>query len=407
MKLFVGLLLAFIIATNGRAADTSSLEGKIVCGYQGWFRAEGDGSGLGWVHFGAGKRFAPGSCTFDLWPDTSGFEVSERFPTPFVFEDGSTAELFSSIHPKTVRRHFQWMREYGIDGAFVQRFGTVIASPRERPSADQVLSNCIEAAIAEDRTLTVMYDLTNFPASGFSAIARDWRRILENGWAQNRCAQKHAGRPLVAVYGLGFAKQPAALEEWRTLLAELRASGCSIMLGIPTYWREAKGDALSDNAFHELLRDADILSPWTVGRMARIADVDHIAANVWKKDSEWCDKEGKGYVPVIFPGFSWHNLSKNRGEEAKLDAIPREGGRFLWKQALEAKRAGAKTLYVAMFDEIDEGTAVMKCSPKRPVGESPFVDLSDVPSDHYLWLCGQAGRMIRREIAEPDVLPLR
>jgi hypothetical protein len=252
-----------------------------------------------------------------------------------------------------------------------------------------------------------MYDLTNFPASEFSAIARDWRRILENGWAQNRCAQKHAGRPLVAVYGLGFAKQPAALEEWRTLLAELRASGCSIMLGIPTYWREAKGDALSDNAFHELLRDADILSPWTVGRMARIADVDHIAANVWKKDSEWCDKEGKGYVPVIFPGFSWHNLSKNRGEEAKLDAIPREGGRFLWKQALEAKRAGAKTLYVAMFDEIDEGTAVMKCSPKRPVGESPFVDLSDVPSDHYLWLCGQAGRMIRREIAEPDVLPLR
>jgi hypothetical protein len=179
------------------------------------------------------------------------------------------------------------------------------------------------------------------------------------------------------------------------------------MLGIPTYWREAKGDALSDKAFHQLLRDADILSPWTVGRMARINDVDRIAANVWKKDSEWCDKEGKGYIPVIFPGFSWHNLSKNRGEEAKLDAIPRQGGRFFWKQALEAKRAGAKTLYVAMFDEVDEGTAVMKCSPKRPAGESPFVDMSDAPSDHYLWLCGQAGRMIRREIAESDVLPSR
>ena len=407
MNLIAFLLLALIRATSLRAADTASLEGKVVCGYQGWFRAEGDGSGLGWVHFGDGKGFGPGSCTFDLWPDMSGFEESERFPTSFMFEDGSVAELFSSVHPKTVRRHFHWMREYGIDGAFIQRFGNVIASPRMRPSADKVLSHCIEAAIAEDRTLTVMYDLTNLPASEFPIIARDWRRILENGWGQNGCSQKHAGRLLVAVYGLGFAKQPAAIEEWRTLLAELRATGCSIMLGIPTYWREAKGDASSDKAFHELLREADILSPWTVGRMRNTNDVDHIAVNVWQRDVEWCGKEGKGYVPVIFPGFSWHNLSRSRGEEAKLDAIPRQGGRFLWKQALEAKRAGAKTLYVAMFDEIDEGTAVMKCSQKRPTGMSPFVDLSDVPSDHYLWLCGQAGRMLRQEMGETDVLPLR
>jgi hypothetical protein len=88
-----------------------------------------------------------------------------------------------------------------------------------------------------------------------------------------------------------------------------------------------------------------------------------------------------------------------------VDQIPRLGGRFLWSQAVAARAAGAKTLYVAMFDEIDEGTAIMKCGGPRPVGS--FVDLSDVPSDHYLWLSGQAGRMLRGEIpASPD-LPQR
>jgi hypothetical protein len=64
-------------------------------------------------------------------------------------------------------------------------------------------------------------------------------------------------------------------------------------------------------------------------------------------------------------------------------------------------------VYVAMFDEIDEGTAIMKCGGPRPVGASPFVDLSDVPTDHYLWLTGQIGRMFRGELAATPELPKR
>ena len=64
-------------------------------------------------------------------------------------------------------------------------------------------------------------------------------------------------------------------------------------------------------------------------------------------------------------------------------------------------------IYVAMFDEIDEGTAIMKCGGPRPVGASPFVDLSDVPTDHYLWLTGQIGRMLRGEIPATAELPKR
>jgi hypothetical protein len=119
----------------------------------------------------------------------------------------------------------------------------------------------------------------------------------------------------------------------------------------------------------------------------------------------WCEAHGKGYLPVVFPGFSWRNLSALRGKDAKLDQIPRLSGRFLWSQAVAARAAGAQTLYVAMFDEIDEGTAIMKCGGPRPVGS--FVDLSDVPTDHYLWLSGQAGRMLRGEIPASSDLPQR
>ena len=34
-----------------------------------------------------------------------------------------------------------------------------------------------------------------------------------------------------------------------------------------------------------------------------------------------------------------------------------------------AIQAGAEMIYVAMFDEIDEGTAIFKCAKKVPVGK--------------------------------------
>src|SRR5260370_15329877 len=44
------------------AVDTSSLEGKVMCGYQGWFTAEGDGAARGWTHWKGNDGFKPGSC---------------------------------------------------------------------------------------------------------------------------------------------------------------------------------------------------------------------------------------------------------------------------------------------------------------------------------------------------------
>jgi hypothetical protein len=382
-----------------------TLVGKVVTGYQGWFRAEGDASGLGWVHYGRGKGFSPEAYSFDIWPDLTEFTPEERYPSPFKFADGKTAELFSSVHPQTVRRHFRWMKDYGIDGAMLQRFAVNLGESRNADSLAMVLRNCTEAANAEGRALTVMYDLTGLSPEKFRTVSDDWRRLVADGQAKQPCAQFHQGKPLVALWGLGFKERPPALKEWADLIADVKSTGAAIMIGVPAYWREQKNDAVSDPALHDLIRKADVISPWTVGRCNDPKGAAELAKQVWAPDIAWCRTKQKTYLPVIFPGFSWSNLSASKGQKAAKNAISRLGGRFLWSQAVAAREAGAKSLYIAMFDELDEGTAVMKCGGPRPVGN--FVDLSDVPTDHYLWLSGQAGRMLRGEIPAGSKLPKR
>jgi hypothetical protein len=43
-----------------------------------------------------------------------------------------------------------------------------------------------------------------------------------------------------------------------------------------------------------------------------------------------------------------------------------------------AIRAGAEMIYVAMFDEIDEGTAIFKCAKEVPTGKSTFVPIEEI-----------------------------
>jgi hypothetical protein len=74
---------------------------------------------------------------------------------------------------------------------------------------------------------------------------------------------------------------------------------------------------------------------------------------------------------------------------------------------VEAKRAGATTLYQAMFDEMDEGAAVFKCTNDPPAGASRFLSLEGLPSDHYLWLTGMGGKLLRGEVKVTEALPPR
>jgi hypothetical protein len=111
--------------------DSDSLTGKVICGYQGWFRAAGDPAGSGWGHY-VHEDFS--DLTVEMWPDMLEHTEAEKYPVPgWKHADSSQAYLFSSANKRTVLRHFQWMEAYGIDGVAVQRFisGGNLDLPRE------------------------------------------------------------------------------------------------------------------------------------------------------------------------------------------------------------------------------------------------------------------------------------
>lgn len=390
---------------------SETLTGKVMCGYQGWFTTPADGSGRGWRHYPTKGQFKPGFCNIDLWPDVSELDDDEKYPTPFVHADGRKAVVFSSHHRKTVLRHIQWLEQYGIDGVFVQRFAVETIQPLDLRHCNTVLAHCREGANRFGRCYAVMYDLSGLAKDGTRHVIEDWKLIVDRMRLgrdpKDDAYARHGGKPVVAVWGIGFNDgRQYTLAECERLVDFLkhdeRYGGCTVMLGVPTGWRTLDADSVKDSALHRVVAKGDIISPWTVGRYRSLQDVSTHAER-WQKDIQWCTAHGNEYLPVVFPGFSWHN----QNPKSPLDQIPRLKGQFLWRQYFEAKRAGATMIYQAMFDEMDEGTAIFKCTNDPPVGKSRFLTLDGLPSDHYLWLTGMGGRLLRSEIAATEEAPAR
>ncbi|MGI9240167.1 MAG: glycoside hydrolase family 71/99-like protein [Verrucomicrobiales bacterium] len=399
--------LCWIRPATSAEVDTSTLRGKVMCGYQGWFNCEGDGAGLAWTHWarGRGRLPGPGNITVDLWPDMKEYGAAERYATDFKNADGSPAEVFSSHNRQTVLRHFDWMREYGIDGAFVQRFANGLRGGRMLRHKDVVLGHCREGAKSAGRAYAVMYDLSGIRRGGTAVVREDWARLRgESKITADAAYLKHEGKPLVAVWGIGFGDgRDYSLDECQELVEFLKSDGCAVMLGVPTGWRRGERDAVKDPQLKQIIALADVVSPWTIGRYRSPEQAARHGEKVLKPDLAWCRERDIDFLPVVFPGFSWSNL---KGGQEQLGAIPRLKGRFLWSQFVAAKRAGCEMIYVAMFDEVDEGTAIFKCSDNPPnSGKTKFLTLEGLPSDYYLRLTGAGARLLRGELPMGEAVP--
>jgi hypothetical protein len=379
----------------------TSYEGLVMAGYQGWFNAEGDGADRGWHHYEKHGQFKPGESTIDFWPDVS--EYDKTYKTAFDFANGEKVFTYSAYDEESVDLHFKWMQEYGIDGVFMQRFVSEIKKASGKRHFNKVLENALKAAKKYDRAISVMYDLSGSTSEELNIVYEDWKELQKIFDLFNNKTHptylRHNGMPLVAIWGVGFNdRRKYSIADAGKLVTNIKndINPSSVLLGVPYYWRELKRDTENSSQLHPLISDVDIILPWAVGRYNN--DSYTIAKDIITGDIEKCKSMGVDYVPLVFPGFSWGNL---KNQPNNYDQIPRNEGNFLWNQIATAKLAGAKMLYVAMFDEVDEGTAIFKCLKQDNLplnGDGRFVGIENgVDNDYYLWLTGQAAKWFRGE----------
>jgi hypothetical protein len=389
--------------------DASTLTGKHLVGYQGWFGTPNDGQNNGWDHWFRGGATAD-NANFDLYPNTQEFFDSELYDTAMTLKDGRRAGLYSSHNVRTLQRHFDWMADYGIDGVSIGRFinGTKVDHIRRR--LDGFLLKLRRAAEESGRVFFIWYDVTDCPGPTFVAdMQRDWTYIVEVLRPQESPSYlHHKGKPVLGVWAAGSGTCPRFPNDWITLTRWLKTqpgNGATVWLGSSRDWR-------TDSIWRPVLDTADIVAPWAITGCTDLASADAFCRDVVEADIAYTKARGQDYVPLIFPGFSWHNLQQ-RNPEHPINGIPRLGGRFYWRQAFNVVRAGATNIFTAMFDEVDEGTAILKvASTQQDVpSEGRFLSLDAdgerLPSDWYLQLAGQAGKLLRREIQTQAEIPIR
>src|SRR3546814_1343996 len=102
---FVGfcVIISLAVAQTKHSSETAypSYNGLVMAGYQGWFRAEGDGSGAKNYSYGNEDRTG-----IDMWPNVSEYE--KTYETPFRLANGEPARFFSSYDKSSVDLHFRW-----------------------------------------------------------------------------------------------------------------------------------------------------------------------------------------------------------------------------------------------------------------------------------------------------------
>ncbi len=387
-----------------------SLRGKVLCGYQGWFRCEGDAAGMGWIHWsGVSKRIAPETLTFEMWPDLRDYSVAERFSAPgFTHADGSPAELFSSDNAATVLRHFEWMRDYGIDGVWLQHFCVDLPGGRQAkryPSRLRVLHHVRDAARKTGRVWALAYDIAGMKSDHiFDVLTNDWKKLVDDKITEDGRYLHEGGRPVVQVWGFyahaGHNDMTAELAN--RLIDFFKAPGgysAFLVGGGDWNWRRNP-----DPEWQKFYRRFEAYSPWNVGNYGKDQSGEaHASTSAWAEDKRDFEQRGALWIPVVYSGFSWDNLRKL---PPGTSLIPRRGGKFLWEQFHALSKLGVDSVNVAMFDEVDEGTAIFKVTSSPPT-QGRFVGYEGLPSDWYLRLVGEGTRMLREKLPIPREIPIK
>ena len=333
----------------------ATLKDRIMVGYQGWFRTANDRDDRGWYHwFRSVGDPSPPFYTVDMWPDTRAYHPRDRvLAGDICTRSGRPAYLFSSTSEAVVRHQFWWMRRNGMDCAFLQRFLTTRRGGDDG-TPEWVLMNVRKAANAEHRLWAVEYDVSGMPAAtAYDVLKRDWSWLVNVlKVTDDPCYAREKGRPVVFLWGLPFPDRNFTPETADQILNYFEHDGTPtgnyVIGSLPNEWAH-----LSD-AWMSHARKYDGIQVWQTHDYAA--------------DKRLCDLWGCDYYPHVWPGFSWAHLARKQEPAAYTD---RANGRFYRQRIAQALAVGCDRLFVGMFDEYDEGTAIMPMSDDPPLPGPP------------------------------------
>eukprot|EP00039_Didymoeca_costata_P031437 m.34715 g.34715 ORF g.34715 m.34715 type:complete len:528 (-) comp8767_c1_seq1:2928-4511(-) len=338
--------------------DCSTIKNKVIAGYQGWFGGGNDVPGYGWWHWAEKTQDfpGPGNTQFDMFPDLREYPQSALNPTHIQWANGSSVNLYENVMPGVVDLHFKWMYQYHMDGVFPQRFVGGLRGGAATIQKNKILAQVNSSACKYNRTYAVMYDITNAGNDWADVLKSDWTNYTQR-YTSSSCYLHEGGKPVVAIFGLGLNNHPPmptateaiAFINWMKSRAYVIGSG-------PYFWRTGNRDALPNyQAVHAAF---DAIMPWAVGRYNSISSFKAMYELQVKGDAELTHSRNQGYAPISYPGYSFHNSDATK----PFNGIPRLGGEFFrtqFQNYLELKDK-ATFYYIAMFDEINEGTAIYK-----------------------------------------------
>jgi fibronectin type 3 domain-containing protein/lysophospholipase L1-like esterase len=372
--------------------------GKVTVGYQGWFSTAGDGSPVnGWGHD-----------NLEMWPDCREYAMPYAgcpFSQGGVGEpaffgnlgNGQPATMFSAYDQQVVNTHFNWMAQNDIDCAALQRFANEITPGSTiKAQRDGMAIKVMNAALATGRKFFIEYD-----ASGHSTmdadIKLDWTNTIVNTLhLTSSPAYAHQnGKPVVGVYGMGYATAPnpgpGSTNDCMDLINFLKAQGCYVMGGVPGQWRTGTGDSAPN--FMPVYQMMDLIGPWAVGRATDSGYLPYLTA-----DFASCNSNGMDYLPNAYPGTSFFN---SNGSSSPKNQFPRNAGNFLWTQLSDMASIHAPSVFIAMFDEMNEATPIFKCAedasmiPTNNWFLTLDADGTHCSSDFYLRLVKDGGDMLK------------
>ena len=409
--------------STGEIISAETIQGKVLAGYQGWFACPDDDTGPSWIHwFDYNKEPTIKNLTVDFWPDTSQYTKYELCPTKIKSSKGTKMMAYSGYNPLVVNRHFSWMQKYNIDGAAFQRFVSRFDNPKLYKHDLDLLHNVTKAAEKYGRIFYFEYDLNgnSAPEKYVQQIKSDWIKRVDEGTTTSKAYIHEGGLPVVELWGVGIPGVGTLKEKHIQELIEFFKNPpknkyrATLAGGLGSYWRTGINDGSPGDEWARIYRSFDIINPWSVGRYGSIhvQEAQTYLNEVVIGDLEETTKLGIIYLPVIWPGSSWTNLQRNRGNQYDSNMIPRFCGSFYWQQAANVINAGARQLFIAMFDEVDEGTSIYKMVssaedlPKNSQLIPLDIDGCKLNNDYYLRLAGATTISIRSGQKATRTIPI-